>query len=64
MIEQKKFGHTSKRTFNKSEVRCMQSKINLKFPIKEMLAEKNKERIHVKKSMLDEFERKYKEMCN
>lgn len=42
----------------------MQSKINLKFPIKDMLKEKSKPKIQIKEGVIEEFERHYKEMCN
>ena len=41
-------GNHKKRTFNKRDVRCLQSRINLKFPIKDMLKDKTREHIHLK----------------
>lgn len=58
-IEEKKLGYTKKKHFAKNETRCLQSKINLKFPIKEMLGDKVKERIKVKEGVIEEFEKHY-----
>eukprot|EP00347_Sterkiella_histriomuscorum_P000580 403375300 len=63
-LQEKKFGFTKKRVFDKKEVRCLQSKINLKFPIKEMLGDKPKEKISIREGHHEEFDRIYKEMCN
>ena len=53
-------GFTKKRHFPKNEVRCLQSKINLKFPMKDMLGDKVKEKIKVKEGVVEEFEKHYK----
>ena len=63
-LEEKKMGFTKKKLFNKKDTRCLQSKINLKFPIKDMLKDKPKEQIQVKEGVIQEFEKHYKEMCN
>lgn len=64
VIDEQKQGFTKKRHFDKKEVRCLQSKINLKFPIKDMLHEKPKEQIRLKEGHLEEFEKIYQAMCN
>ena len=49
-----------KKVFNPDTTRGLQSKINLKFPIKEMLnVEKKKEKISVKEDFLKEFDKIY-----
>eukprot|EP00347_Sterkiella_histriomuscorum_P014522 403360558 len=63
-LEEKKMGFTKKRAYNKSDVRCLQSKINLKFPIRDMLQDKPKEKLQIKEGVIEEFEKKYSEMCN
>ncbi|CDW78627.1 UNKNOWN [Stylonychia lemnae] len=63
-LEEKRMGFTKKRLFNKSDTRCLQSKINLKFPIKTMLKEKSKEKLQIKEGVIEEFEKKYSAMCN
>ena len=46
-------------------VRCLQSKINLRFPIEENTQKTTKNReITVKKEFIEEFDRKYTEMCD
>ena len=64
VLEDRKMGHSKKRIFDKSHTRCMQSKINLKFPIQTMLKEKVKEPIQIKEGFIQEFDKHYQEMCN
>ncbi|CDW74739.1 UNKNOWN [Stylonychia lemnae] len=63
-IEEKNLGFTKKRFYKKNEVRGLQSKINLKFPIKEMLHDRAKEAIKVKEGHTQEFDKIYNEQCN
>ena len=63
-LEEKKMGFHKKKLFTKDETRCLQSKINLKFPMQDMLHEKQKEKIQIKEGVIQEFEKKYGEMCN
>lgn len=49
-----------KKRFDKQDTRCLQSKINLKFPIKDMLKDKAKAPIQVKEGVIEEFEKRYK----
>jgi len=52
-----------KRAFNEN-VRCLQSKINLKMFQEPEVQRKAKEKISVKASFLEEFDRKYRENCD
>ena len=63
-LEEKRMGYTKKRQYNKSDTRCLQSKINLKFPIKDMLKDDAKEKLQIKEGVIEEFEKKYSAMCN
>lgn len=54
---------SGKRAFNEN-VRCLQSKINLKMFQEENRKARAKESISVKQSFLEEFDRKYRENCD
>jgi len=45
-------------------VRCLQSKINLKFNIEEIPKKSKNEVINFSNQFIDEFNRKYTEMCD
>ena len=63
-LEEKKMGFHKKKLFTKDETRCLQSKINLKFPMQDMLLEKRKEKMQIKEGVIQEFDKRYGEMCN
>ena len=53
---------TGKKSFN-DNVRCLQSKIDLRIT-QEEVPKKEKQKIAVKQSFIDDFERKYTEGCD
>lgn len=64
ILQERLDGYGHKRRFYSKDTRCMQSKINLKFPIKNMLKEKQKSPIQIKEGIIKEFDKRYKETCN
>lgn len=54
---------TGRKAFT-NDVRCLQSKINLKFRDESPRKSKPREAISVNRKFIDEFDRKYKEMCD
>lgn len=52
VLEEKKMGLSKKKLFTKNEARCLQSKINLKFPMQDMLQERAKEKIIIKEGVV------------
>lgn len=48
----------------KSNVRALQSKISLKFPLAALEKEKVRMKPTIKQSIIDDFERAYKNNCN
>lgn len=58
-LEKAEPGWTKKRCYDKYTTRCLQSKINLKFPIKEMLKDKSKPKLQIKEGVIKEFNKRY-----
>jgi len=49
---------------NVKGVRALQSKISLKFPLAAMEKEKEKPKPNIKQSIIDDFEKTYKHICD